>query len=215
MKGLLQKEFYNLSGYLKIYLIMPILFAAISVMNRDLSMVAFGTSYIVIFVVMTSCAFDETCDFNTYALTLPISRKDIVLSKFIMANIFSIMTFIIANLLAFLLVVIFGEESFTAYDPMSYMLEIFIVCIVCNICNSILLAIIFKFGTEKGRIVFVAFFMILGASGFLLAKFGSFLPVGFLDFFLKNMIWIVITGSILFELASIQICNRIMLKKEI
>lgn len=215
MLGLLRKDLYNLAGSIKIYVIIPLLFAFLSFTNQDMTMMAFGTSFVALFVVISSCAYDEMSQFTSYALTLPIFRKDLVLSKYLMGNIFSILLYLISIVMATGMYLIFGADQFPAFDPMEFTMFALVAAMAANICISVLLVIIFKFGTEKGRIVFLVMFLIIGLSGGVLSALNITFPFELLNSVSDEAFFIGITIlSFIAELGGILISNRIMQHKE-
>lgn len=215
MLGLIKKDLYNLSGSMKVYIIIPILFAFLSFMNNDMTMMAFGTSFVSLFIVITSCAYDDMSQFQSFALTLPILRKDLVISKFLMGNCFSILLFVICNLLANVLYFEFGEAQFPDFQAVDFALYTILAVLAANICISILLTIIFKFGTEKGRIVFMVMFLGVGLLGGIIGNLNIDLPFDFL-FSLSDEMFTLFCAilSIVVELIAIMISTHIMNKKE-
>ena len=82
MIGLMKKDFYNVGSSLKIYFLIPLLFAVLGYQDGSTDLLAFGTCFLGIFIVISSFAYDDMAHFNNFALTLPIDRKDLVISKF-------------------------------------------------------------------------------------------------------------------------------------
>ncbi len=84
MKGLIFKDLINLKTYVKSLGLVASLFLIISIVNKSLS---FFLGYIMmmsITVMIATFSYDEKVEWNHYAMTLPIERKDIVKSKYIL-----------------------------------------------------------------------------------------------------------------------------------
>lgn len=214
MIGLIKKDLYNISGGLKIYVLIPVLFAFLSYVNGNMDLLAFGTCFIGLFIVISCCAYDELADFNAYALTLPISRKDLVIAKFEMANICSILVFVIANLLANGLYLL-DAARFAEFSPLYFLEYTWIASFTCNIVIALLLSIIFKFGTEKGRIVFLVIFLGTGAVVGVLGSLNIPMPnLSFLAVLDDYFLVIITILGVIAEIVGIMISTKIMNHKE-
>ncbi|MFR0951181.1 MAG: ABC-2 transporter permease [Ruminococcus callidus] len=85
MKGLLLKDFYTIWKGGRIFLILYIFMAAVSGVN-----IQNGWSYMGFWLVMmdsqtsSTFSYDHSCNWNRFALTMPVTRKDVVRSKFLL-----------------------------------------------------------------------------------------------------------------------------------
>lgn len=85
MKGLLLKDFYTIWKAGRIFIILYIFIAAVSGMNLQN-----GWSYMGFWMVMmdaqtlSTFSYDHSCNWNRFALTMPVTRKDVVQSKFLL-----------------------------------------------------------------------------------------------------------------------------------
>lgn len=214
MIGLIKKDYFNIASSLKVYLLIPAMFAFLSYTNKSMDMLAFGTCFIAIFVIISCFAYDDMAHFNDYALTLPINRKDLVLSKYMLANIFMIVIFLLANLVAFGLNLMFPGR-FQDYQVMDFMEYTFLATMIVNLLTSIILIIMFKFGSEKGRIVFIVCFLVIGLLGGLLGNVVTGIPVEKMIAFLDEYLTILAFPlSVLAEIICIPIAIKIVEHKE-
>lgn len=85
MKGLILKDIYNLATLFRIYTILPILAIVISYSQHSLGMLQFLPAFIGMFATISAFAYDEQSNFDSFAMTLPINRKDMVISKYVLA----------------------------------------------------------------------------------------------------------------------------------
>lgn len=215
MIGLMKKDFYNVASSLKIYLLIPLLFAFLGYQDGSTDLLAFGTCFLGIFVVISCFAYDDMAHFNDYALTLPIDRKDLVLSKFLMGNIFLVIVLLISNLFANG-VALLAPNKFVHFDPLDFLQYTFIASVIVNIVSSFILIIMFKYGSEKGRIVFLVTFLGIGLVGGLLGKlFGNLDFSNLITFLDEYLPYIILPISIIVEAVAIVISNQIMKKKEL
>ncbi len=213
MKGLILKDLLNLKKAIKTMLIVGIAYSIFFSTVQP----TFLTGILTLLFSMqslSSFSYDEYAKWDSYALTLPISRKDLVLSKYIL-----FMTFpIIGSVLSIILSMIIGlfkqtlmvEEIFASAMGFLFSMEILFL---------ILLPLIFKFGIERGRIMItVVSFSIFGI-GFLVIKLIQALNLPFLSleqiYALTPIIpWIALVMVALIAYLSYQVSLRIVEKKE-
>ncbi len=166
MKGLLLKDIINLKQQAKIFLIAAILYLVISFINRDSSIFSIFSVVFTVMVPMTAFAYDERAKWNRYALTMPVSRRDIVLSKYLLAFLFAAVTF----LFTFLVSLCMKQHL---HDSLISSLTLFLVGLTVS---AFVLPIFFKFGVEKGRFILLALVLIPGVLSFLGSKMQIPLP---------------------------------------
>ena len=105
IKGLLKKDLYNLASY-KTTLIIVVLFCGIAIIGTDA--IYWGSVVIGIIVGMISLStfsYDEMSKSNKYILTLPVTRKEIVLEKYVLA----IGATILGGILGFIVTLLVGN----------------------------------------------------------------------------------------------------------
>lgn len=213
MKGLILKDLLNLKKAIKTMLIVGIAYSIFFSTVQP----TFLTGILTLLFSMqslSSFSYDEYAKWDSYALTFPISRKDLVFSKYIL-----FMTFpIIGSVLSIILSMIIGlfkqtlmvEEIFASAMGFLFSMEILFL---------IILPLIFKFGIERGRIMItVVSFSIFGI-GFLVIKLIQALNLPFLSleqiYALTPIIpWIALVMVALIAYLSYQVSLRIVEKKE-
>ncbi|HAQ41200.1 MAG TPA: ABC-2 transporter permease [Clostridiales bacterium] len=163
MTGLLLKDFLNLKRHSKVYLILMIFYFILGIASKDFAM--FGSMITVFAAIMpiTSMAYDEKNNWDRYALTMPISRKDLVLSRYIFGMIFLCAAFIITLVINLVL----GGSSI--FEVIMTNLGIFALGIIIM---SVIFPVIFKFGVEKGRIFMMMVLLAPTAAMVVLSKLG-------------------------------------------
>jgi magnesium-transporting ATPase (P-type) len=150
MKGLILKDTYVILKQMKYLLLIIALFTV-------LLGYTFGT-FLLLYCAMipiTTIGYDEKAKWDKYAATMPYSRKDIVLSKYIFG--------LICIGIAFVLVIIgsLGYSLFTGTEITAASVGELLVMITAILCITLIfmalnLTIIFKWGVEKGRMIFIA-----------------------------------------------------------
>ena len=222
IKGLLKKDLYNLASY-KTTLIIVVLFCGIAIIGTDA--IYWGSVIIGIIVGMISLStfsYDEISKSNKYILTLPVTRKEIVLEKYVLA----IGATILGGLLGFIVTLLVG--NIMNYLRPDNLIDINIETLLAtsvggmfgiSLIQSIQIPSIFKWGAEKGRIqMFIVLFVlvIIGAiAGFLLKQAGLSVDIEKLENILNNFgLVALILLSCLMYFISYKISYKIYKNKE-
>lgn len=205
MKGLILKDIFNLKVQGHFYLFFVLIFAVVSFISEDVNTLGGVIALICAMVPITALGLDEKNNWDKYALTLPVVRKDLVLSKYC----FGILCAVIGSVVSFILTGLFSNFSLnTLYTTLIFFaISLFYL--------SLMLPLMFKFGVEKGRIsmLMVAFLPALAIS-FLANRFPGMFSTGQHDSMLQ-FLPIAVSGLILISLfVSITISIRIYNKKE-
>ena len=222
IKGLLKKDLYNLASY-KTTLMIITLFCGIAIIGTDA--IYWGSIVIGIIVGMISLStfsYDEMAKSNRYILTLPVTRKEIVLEKYILA----IGATILGSLLGFVLTLLVGNMM--NYVRPDNMIDINIDTLLStsigglfgvSVIQAIQIPSIFKWGAEKGRIqMFIVLFVIalIGAGvGFLIKESGLSVDIEKLENTLKSFGWIILVIlSFIIYFISYKVSYKIYKNKE-
>ncbi|MDE6732308.1 MAG: ABC-2 transporter permease [Oscillospiraceae bacterium] len=156
MKGLLLKDFYVTLKRCKFYLIVSAFFIAASFFldNWFSDGYMFMMLPVVIFAVLpiNLLAFDEKSAWTKYSRTLPYSKAQIVSAKYIFG-----FTFQVVMALVVLLALAIRAKTIGGFDELSQSAQVLCgVFILSLIVPAVGLPLCFKFGTEKGRVFFMA-----------------------------------------------------------
>lgn len=109
MKGLILKDIYNLKKQYKVLLLLFVFYTGFSLFTGDAGFLTGVLSLMMVMLTITTLAYDERSKWEKYALTMPVSRTDLVLSKYLLGFLLSVATFIL-NLI-FLLVVQTNQKT--------------------------------------------------------------------------------------------------------
>lgn len=213
MKGLILKDLLNLKKAIKTMLIVGIAYSIFFSTVQP----TFLTGILTLLFSMqslSSFSYDEYAKWDSYALTLPISRKDLVFSKYILFMTFpiigSVLSIILSTIIGLFKQTLMVEEIFASAMGFLFSMEILFL---------IILPLIFKFGIERGRIMItVVSFSIFGIL-FLVIKLIQALNLPFLSleqiYALTPIIpWIALVMVALIAYLSYQVSLRIVEKKE-
>ncbi len=157
MKGLILKDIMTMKKTFKSYLILFVLYMVIDMMSDQSSLSMSIAIIVATLIPVATISYDEKSKWDKLVNTMPFSRREIVCSKYILG----------LGLTAVSLVVVF------AISPIP-MAERFIAVaatgVVCLFYQALLIPALFKFGSERGRIIMMIVMLAPVVIGGLLAK---------------------------------------------
>lgn len=193
MKGLLYKDILILVKQLKFALFMVAVFCLIP--NISFGLNRFFLLYGALFLPVTLFSLDETCHWDIFSGFLPCSRREIVLSKYILGwlgLVFGGVFFVIGLNLP-----INGEkESF---------LSLVIVAGFALLFQGIIFPFLFRFGSTKGRLVSMLAIVIVAVVAW--TAYDLFDSAGFLTNG-GSMVWLLLLAGVFVCAFSIPISER-------
>ena len=191
MTGILIKDFYNLKGQLRIAGVILLVYGIITLQSDNYSMLSVMTGVFGMMLPVTACAYDEKAKWDRMALSMPLSRRDLALGKYLLGT--GLAT---AGLLINLIVLfIIGVDQVPG--GMGVPLGVFAANLIFL---ALLLPIIFHFGVEKGRMYMLALFLI--PSVLILLLQGRELPaipdgsLGMLKLLIPLLVVVMLAGSL-------------------
>ncbi len=177
MKGLILKDFYMIKKYLKFYLVMVVCFSVAYAFGSESEFFAVYPSVLSGVMITTLLSYDESFRFLEYADCLPITRKMFVQSKYALALIV-IGTMGVLNSISTAMNLLFT-------DNFSFEMLIMNVCLLTLLIVfgfAITLPLTFKFGNEKGRILYILVIGLLSA---------VFMGIAYSNSFVEPKAWTV------------------------
>lgn len=223
MKALIIKDIINLKKQFKFIVFFIIFYSILLVfINNDSEnvseqMYSSISSIAAIMVVlcnmqiMTSFSWDEYFKWDRYAVCLPITRTEIVMSKYILMLLLSILGACFSFILA---LVIGAVKGINIFESLTVILSVFCgVLPVSLVFVSLVIPLVYKFGVEKGRTVLIASFLIASLLFvFLVKKLGN----ANIDFNnIKNLLILIPILSIAIMFISFKISCIIYKNKEL
>lgn len=153
MSGLLLKDLMNLKKIGRQYLGFFAVMAVMALVMKNPSFLAMCIVLCGSMMVLSSFSFDEYAKFDLYVLTLPVSRMDVVKSKYLLMALFVSASTAAGILLSLLLNLFLGAEDMPD-------LVLFALGQGAGFCIAfaVMLPFVFRLGVEKGRLVMVALF---------------------------------------------------------
>ena len=172
MKGLLRKDIYMLWSYCKTFLLLILVFSLVNLVEPN----TFYTIYPVMvgsMLPVTLISYEERCKWIIYCQTLPVSRRLVVVEKYVFSILVTLSILTVSGIVQYVVLMRAGSFELGHYlDLMSTLVTFSLVG------PGLTLPLIFKLGSEKGRI---AYYFVIGAActlSFLLPELSfSGLPV--------------------------------------
>ncbi len=217
MKGLIIKDILNLKKVVTTTFIMIFVYGIFSYSIGDMSMLIGMTTFIMASMSITSMTYDEMAKWDSYALAMPITRRDIVLSKYILSFLLSITATIISSIFSIIITYLRGDLG-SIENIQEIFLIAYIMFLICMVFTSVITPLIFKFGVENARLLTMGSVLIPIGIGYLLVKLGIIsasieeLPSGEQ---LKTVLYVLPVILILVLIVSILTTYRIYKKKDI
>lgn len=216
MAGIIIKDFINLRKNIKIFLAFIVIYGVMAFASQDSSF--FSTVFTVLCAILTISlySYDEMARWDGFALTMPISRDNIVQGKYIMMLLLTAIG-VVVGILFTMLVYIFADTG----EPLNSIQSCMVGAAIAIVFYSITIPIITKVGVEKARFILLAVYLIPFATTILIGKAleskALILPEQITDFglYLWKHAYLFLTAAVLIVLGiSYLISIRIYRKKE-
>lgn len=155
MKGLLIKDLYIIKGYGIWTVAICVIFVAVSMIAGSDTFLMFAAMYSAL-VSVNTMAYDERGHWDTYADSLPVSRAQVVISKYLMPFAAMLIVWVIYIAGRMTANVCMGTDtSANIVSTSVYMWTAW------SLIVSILYPFLFRFGVEKGKVVYMLMIMIV------------------------------------------------------
>ncbi len=206
MKGLLIKDLMMAKKHGIAIFLCCIMFFVISAFNKSVYL-SFYSSAMISLTAITIMAFDEVSKWTKYETILPISKRNIVLEKYLLVLIICAPVIIVQ---AIFYPAVFGY----GFAGTAGLLAANVMCML--ISPSVVFPIVFKFGYTKARVLNIVLIALVAAVTGISAKVtlaGDTLIEG--SFSLnKSIVFIFLTASVLIYASSILLSVRLYNSKE-
>ena len=222
MKGLIIKDLLNLSSY-KTTLFLILIFCSMGMIGTDA--VNFAPTFITVMIgmiVLSTFNYDEASHAEKYIVALPLTRKEIVMSKYVLAIVGNILGGIIGIILTIIIVNVMNvirPDDLIRLDYQGLLVTVISGIFGVALIQAIQIPSVYRFGAEKGRIqmfllLFLLVLMIAGV-GFLITKIGFDINIEKINRFMNHFgIPILILVSAILYYISYKISYKIFKKKE-
>ena len=150
MKGLLLKDLMNLKKQSLLLLVVIVFYLALSFASQSISV--FGTMVTVMCAMLpiTAMSYDERAHWDRYALTMPLSRRDLVVEKYLLGLLMLLGSLGLSLLVQAVAGLPFGEALASSLSSLT----------VGLLFQLLTMPVMFKLGVEKGRVAMLAMIFI-------------------------------------------------------
>ncbi len=155
MKGLLLKDLYGLQKYAKTLAVMMLFYGFLGAANDNPSFISGMIILVFAMLSLTTFSYDEAAHWNQFALSLPVSRKKIILSKYILCIILTLTGGTVSLALTSVISILKRTYVLTNILVLTYG-----ICLIALIMMSVLFPLLYKFGVEKARLMMILVFLI-------------------------------------------------------
>lgn len=166
MKGLMIKDFFVIRKQAKVLVGLLIFYLVYATATKAVSMLAMIT-LLCVMMPITTMAYDEKNKWDKYVLSMPVSRRTLVLSKYFFGIMLDLTGIVLVALISMIMVFFSDEMIITEVLLMSVTFGA-----IGLVFLAIMLPILFKFGVEKGRLLMMLVIFTPVILGMLLPKLG-------------------------------------------
>ena len=186
MLGLIKKDFLLIKANLKSMIIIFVIY--IMLIFQGTLDATFIIPLIGIILFLSTFSYDDFNNWNSYAVTLPNGRKNVVRAKYIASTILMIILAVVAFSIGIGISYI-KTNSINLDEIISSLMGTMLSIVIIN---SLLYPIVFKFGAPNGRIILFAVVFGIAGIGTLIARFIDMAPIINIINKLDNYLLIVI-----------------------
>jgi ABC-type transport system involved in multi-copper enzyme maturation permease subunit len=202
MKGLILKDLKVLRQQASVYLAIILIWLVLSIVNHDASFLGGVMIIFSVMIIITTMAYDEKARWDRYALTMPLSRKDVVVSKYLLG----LLNIILSVALFMVVSLVFPMETAETWLVALSFFSLGLIFL------SVILPVMFKFGVEKGRLIMTAVLLAPVVLAFFLSKINVNMPG---EALIEKLLYLSPVIAIIAMLVSVGISLSIYLRKEL
>lgn len=207
MKGLIIKDILNLKKSINTFIPIFLVYCIFTYSSGDPSFLLGMITLMMSMLTVTSMAYDDLAKWDKLAIAMPLGRKVLVYSKYILAFILSISGVLLSIIAAGIIMFAKGNLEFKVLFLTGY--AVFAISILFS---SIVLPLIYKFGVEKSRMMTMVTVGIPIMMIVLLRKMNIFIPT---EAHLRLLLQISPVLVAIVLLLSISISARIFKNKDL
>ena len=155
MTGFLIKDFLYLKQHAKFFLLLVVFYAVLFSSFQKEGVASFLTTLIVVMgttLVLNSFAYDELAKWDRFAFSLPVTRTQTVLSKYL----FTLILGAIFSLFGLIATVSASRGNLQTED----WITVYVAFCVSILLPSVLIPLIYRFGLQKARVAMLVLFLV-------------------------------------------------------
>lgn len=164
MKGLLLKDVLAVRQQAVFFLLCIALWLFIGFMTPSIPYFPIATAMFIVIIPINMLGYDEKAKWDKYALSMPVSRAAVAMSKYVMTYLIAAVCFLLSVTAHFVMTGDIGQSLLVSGG--SALVGIGIA--------SLMLFLMYKFGSERGRFFFIGFALIPVGISVFIGQLGSF-----------------------------------------
>ncbi len=219
MKGLIIKDIRIIFSNKNVFLFIPILASMAAFSKTRLAVYLFAyVAVMVISLLTTTISFDDMENGTSFLMTMPVSRKEYVKSKYLLG----VVSFILGVVLSIAVVTAVTFLKGDTLDINGLMLIVCLLWLVMIVLMSVLIPVQLKFGSINGKAVLMCIIigsmLLLAAMVLVLRNYSEETLNFFVNEIMKNMVLMTaagILGTVIILVISYMMSVRIMKKREL
>ena len=206
MKGLILKDILNFKNQQgKTFLLLIAIYFIIALQMHSSSFFAGVWMIIGVSLPISSVAYDEKAKWDKYALTMPVTRKDIVTEKYLLAA----LCVVTGNIISLPIIAVIDKRL-----DMESLLVCGLMIGIGFLFNAVILPFVFRFGSENARTIMIIVIAIPFLAAYLLSKLNLDIA-GILEQNAKMIGMTAVVSVVVIYVVSYVISVLIMERKEI
>lgn len=219
MKGLIIKDIRIIFSNKNVFLFIPILVSMAAFSKNRLAVYLFAyVAVMVISLLTTTISFDDMENGTSFLMTMPVSRKEYVKSKYLLG----VVSLILGVVLSIAVVTAVTFLKGDTLDVNGLMLIVCLLWLVMIVLMSVLIPVQLKFGSINGKAVLMCIIIgsmiVLAAMILILRNYSEEILNFFVNEIMKNMVLMTaagILGTVIILVISYMMSVRIMKKREL
>lgn len=164
MKGLLIKDFYQMCRHCRAFLLIVVLFAALSALEDTSLFIALYPALFSGMIPVSLLSYDERSGWREYSGTLPYTKAQLVSGKYILGLAIELAVVAISALAQWIR---FGRYG--ALEGLDVSAVMGMLVLMGFFSSGVSLPLMYKWGVEKGRIIYYVVICVGCAASFILS----------------------------------------------
>ena len=155
MRSLILKDLYNIGHNAKSMLFMLGVLAVVLIPTSGASAYIIVSAILCSMMIVTTFTFDDNSSWLRYAIIMPVSKKDIVVGKYIMLVIFCVIGSLFGLVVSLIAGLAMRKITFNLAGIVELLLLTLVALVISLISGSMSIPLVFKFGAERARVLLV------------------------------------------------------------
>lgn len=161
MKALILKDLYQLKAYCKSLLLMVGVFTLVIPFSDGNLFFCIYPVMMISMLPMTLLSYDERTKWNSYCAALPFRRSQIVTAKYLLCLLLTLPMALLVLGLSAIRIAVSGSGQWNALAVLAVSL-----LVMSTLSSSLSMPFLFRFGVEKGRLLYIIIVCIACGSSF-------------------------------------------------